>query len=692
MPKYVTKMSKTNGQQYEVMDKGERSLIVQTKTDLEEQIEQVSTDLQAQIEDVESNLGGQIENVLDDVGNAQKDITKLNTTSKRIIDTIGDGTNGIYRTVTDAREEAYGKRIKISSDGTATVTEEGRVSPYQRIRFFAVEPGSLCKIYYTLNENNKQIGYVFVDTNNQVLENGLGNLGTSEVLTIAPENADECWVCSYGYQGGMDVITFPDDYVSGIRKFVSEATKKAWTVSKPVSPSESEYNGYRVYPNGIGSTAVITQSGADSQYNRVAVYPITAGKIYQASIHNVFSSQRGYVITDENNVVLYNGLGMNTTLESFLAPANAAKCIVVTYGMAPSLNELEYQENEDAVYSSLSSTASAHVDEKITDIKQKVKQKGVAFTFVTDTHFPRTATQSMVAMVRRVQKETGIKDVFYGGDALYAYLTSSYTDLDVMMNACEKDYRVMNRMLCEDGYFYPVKGNHDFTLATNSSLTTGKTLSNDRSYNIIMQPNNHHAIGHDSGVYYYVDNPAQKIRYVVIDQYDGPVNTEQMWGLHNGLSQEQYDWLVNTAFNVDGYGLVVFTHAPSDSTVQDYDSHLLPVHGLMAALNAKTTYSYEDAEAGISIDADFTNATSYVIANIAGHVHADRVGVSDGVLCVTTTCEAALDTSVRNTDITRHAFDVFMVDKENKYLSAVRIGYGSNRKFSYDAADIGPVS
>ena len=82
----------------------------------------------------------------------------------------------------------------------------------------------------------------------------------------------------------------------------------------------------------------------------------------------------------------------------------------------------------------------------------------------------------------------------------------------------------------------------------------------------------------------------------------------------------------------------------------------------------------------------------FMIANIAGHVHADRVGVSDGVLCVTTTCEAALDTSVRNTDITRHAFDVFMVDKENKYLSAVRIGYGSNRKFSYDAADIGPVS
>ena len=132
----------------------------------------------------------------------------------------------------------------------------------------------------------------------------------------------------------------------------------------------------------------------------------------------------------------------------------------------------------------------------------------------------------------------------------------------------------------------------------------------------------------------------------------------------------------------DGYKYIIFTHASTDRTLGGYDSVLEPVHSIMSAMNNKTTYVNEP----LGINVDFTNTTSEVICNIAGHEHRDLHHIKNGVLTILTASDAWLsDDGIERVPgtITENAFDVFSIDYTNRTIKATRIGAGSDREFSY---------
>ena len=173
--------------------------------------------------------------------------------------------------------------------------------------------------------------------------------------------------------------------------------------------------------------------------------------------------------------------------------------------------------------------------------------------------------------------------------------------------------------------------------------------------------NNDQVAGNMDRHYYYVDNPQQKIRYIILSRFaEGDSQTI----VKNGYEAEQLAWLTNVALNVDaGCSIIVFTHFLSTDTIPD-------PYGVANAL-------------------DSYSGNGEIIAVIEGHTHWDYHGyTAGGIPVIATTCDKNtpwVDPSGQDTEpiylgdrtsgtIKEQAFDVYIINKVAKTLTQVRIG------------------
>lgn len=445
--------------------------------------------------------------------------------------------------------------------------------------------------------------------------------------------------------------------------------------------------GYRILiEDGVVS---FTTNGADSQYMRTCSYDVSEFDYMSILCNTNSSGQYGFVFTDSENKVIYKDFSKSSYELS--VPKGATKLYVSRYAFLPEVKKYELVAlvNENIFNKTISKIKELipsyyfvdnYLSNKLSTINEKNRlRNGVTFNFITDIHYPRNTGISKL-LLKMVCDKTSVKNTFFGGDNVYAYLTNNYTDCDTMMHDAGKFIQEYSNFLSNK--FYQVKGNHDYTVATDSAMTTGTTLSNESIYEYVMRQTEETIHGVSGKFYFYVENELQKTRFIVIDMYEGETDTSKVWGLGHEISNEQYSWLCNDAMSKDGYKYIIFTHASTDSTLGGYDSVLEPVHSIMSAMNNKTTYVNEP----LGINVDFTNTTSEVICNIAGHEHRDLYHTKDGVLTILTTCDAWLSDDGVNREpgtITEHAFDVFSIDYTNRTIKTTRIGAGSDREFTY---------
>ena len=87
------------------------------------------------------------------------------------------------------------------------------------------------------------------------------------------------------------------------------------------------------------------------------------------------------------------------------------------------------------------------------------------------------------------------------------------------------------------------------------------------------------------------------------------------------------------------------------------------------------------------VSVDYTRKGGNFIAWLGGHEHQDIIATIDNIVCVTTMNDAiSQDCDFRIRIIgtnEEHSFDVFLVDKNKREATIVRIGYGNNREFTY---------
>lgn len=214
----------------------------------------------------------------------------------------------------------------------------------------------------------------------------------------------------------------------------------------------------------------------------------------------------------------------------------------------------------------------------------------------------------------------------------------------------------------------------------------------------------------DDGSYFYVDNVAQKTRFIVLNSQFGGEYAEDANGhaVNNrfGTScygQTQLDWLADVALDMQsGYGAVIFTHVPPravNGATTPYTVDYAQFNGIINAYCNKTTYSgsFSGVEGWTSnnVSVDFTNAQGEIIALFAGHIHEDTID-TETLECPIITVTAGGAPSNNDEQIYNRpygtgletSFDVVTINRETKMIYCTRIGAGSDRSVSYEGAEI----
>ena len=309
------------------------------------------------------------------------------------------------------------------------------------------------------------------------------------------------------------------------------------------------------------------------------------------------------------------------------------------------------------------------VDEAI--VKIKALQDGmncVTFPFFSDNH-QRNGYAGI--LISYIMKECGIPYCFFGGDTISSgYLTESE------MIAQDKAFDSIMSYIPE-GRFCRAVGNHDGYWNNNGNKGY---YTRKRIYELFLRAEgvsqNKH-FGAD-GTYYYVDDVASKVRFVVLN-----TNSEIITAGSESIDSTQLSWLQNTALSFDesGWGVVIISHCPISN---HYHANVTNAEEVISAVN---------------------NSGADIIGWFSGHIHRDRMYIhlskngTDGVegdnysaLDFTEVTITSDNTTIAYDDATKHtvanddlshAIDFVTINKDSRKVNITRLGIGDDRVYYY---------
>ena len=286
---------------------------------------------------------------------------------------------------------------------------------------------------------------------------------------------------------------------------------------------------------------------------------------------------------------------------------------------------------------------------------------GVAssFVFITDVHVPSNALVSPY-LVKQVLQRTAANMVVFGGDVIN-YHSNRQNAIDMIA------YLPTAFGSTE---FHFVRGNHD------GNTYSSKAVPEDRitDVELIRMTAGKNEIREDGKLYYYRDDDAHRIRYIMCDS-----------GVGKGerIDAVQVSWLKDRILELDeDWSVLVFVHRfYGDSKIsRDGYTHVLDATG-NALIDA--------------FDEVYGRSRASIIGVLCGHCHRDfaerpsKKGYP--YVAVSTTCDAYAKTegdprgerTLRTDD--EQAFDVVTIDTSRKMLYLTRVGWGQDRSFSYAA-------
>ena len=320
-----------------------------------------------------------------------------------------------------------------------------------------------------------------------------------------------------------------------------------------------------------------------------------------------------------------------------------------------------------------------YIDNKIDVINQNTQvQTGVSFAYFTDSHWGDNANQQG-KLLDYISQQTSINKIIFGGDIPQAYGINS--KLKDATNSYQKIVKSTKYPV------YSVHGNHDLTIKASPTSDQGLTESQIKQYDVLNRSNELKINGVLNKNYYYLDNPVQKVRFIILDDWSG-IDTSIAHGVKAGITQDEIDWLINVALNVANYTFVILTHAPSDEQIPVYVPTNKVLQQLLIAINNKQNFVWN--EDNITASVDFSDTTNYVALHLSGHNHQDASHIDNKVLSVSTICDALYNDDPNYTEqrqkgsINEQCIDVVSIDTTNRTIKMCRIGAGNgDRSFTY---------
>ena len=295
--------------------------------------------------------------------------------------------------------------------------------------------------------------------------------------------------------------------------------------------------------------------------------------------------------------------------------------------------------------------SNGYLDNKVRRINELCRESagnGDAFVFLTDTHWCMNQKHSP-ELIRYIYNRTHIDKLFHGGDISNGGMFHpdwTYDDVAVMLRKAFP------------GKIYYAMGNHEY-LSTYDDNYMASIFNADGE-----------KFGNPGRNYYYINNMYQKIRYVFLNAY-APSQTSGQTA-SSGYEADQITWLINEALDVEtGWSIVIVTHhlysarpVYNDEVITNTDEVWTP---FTSVINALDNYS----------------GNGKILFVIQGHTHYDKItSTPGGIPVMITTCDknvygTTLDMprqTVTSETIDEQAFDVCIIDKAGKKMTAVRIG------------------
>lgn len=306
------------------------------------------------------------------------------------------------------------------------------------------------------------------------------------------------------------------------------------------------------------------------------------------------------------------------------------------------------------------------VEEAIAKVKTAQDKGGsdiVNFVWFSDLHYAPgdNFTKNIGNLCAKLMDECNIPFTLMSGDTMSAAVVNSEETLLSYLDGADD-------LLAPIGTdrIMRIRGNHDDVWGSSGSYSYVNKVAPGKVWNRIhrgqaMNPN--HVFGGPS--YFYVDNVAQKVRFICLDShfYDGPAVTDgRLKNMTFAFGSEQLTWLEHTALDVDtGWKVIIASHVPP------------------------TDYYLGEISDGASFKSILTAAADKILAVFSGHVHRDAIYTGTFTFPIATiTC--AVNSTYDNTEEARvagttneTAIDIVSINKTNGTIELTRLGIGDDR-------------
>ncbi len=288
-----------------------------------------------------------------------------------------------------------------------------------------------------------------------------------------------------------------------------------------------------------------------------------------------------------------------------------------------------------------------------------------AFLFYSDAHWNHNSKMSP-KLLKYLYKNTAMTKTFYGGDIVY----TESTDNETMKYLYE--WREMIRNLPNH---HSVVGNHDdgnYGDNTSGDNPSQSIFDENYVYAYLLAPEENNDIVYGDGLYYYIDDNAEKTRYLFLDT------------AYNGVDVTQESFISNALNTVkDGWHIVVVAHIWYQPNYNKYDEKPIPIAGLDT--NASKVITLLDAYNSNE------NSKGKVEFCIGGHVHRDYVNKTEGgipIILVETDSQEIRDIFPYDPETTSESsVSGIIADYDNKLITVVRVGRGSGGEVNLETGE-----
>ena len=276
-----------------------------------------------------------------------------------------------------------------------------------------------------------------------------------------------------------------------------------------------------------------------------------------------------------------------------------------------------------------------------------------AFLFYSDVHW-NYGSQMSPKLLKYLYKHTGMTKTFFGGDIV----NDEATGYDAMSYLW--DWR---NQLKDLPNHHSVVGNHD------DGNSTDNLFSEQYVYGYLLAPEESSDIVRGDGMYYYIDNGAEKTRYLYLDT------------AYKGVDDKQKEFVKQALISTpSGWHIVAVSHIWYLPDYNQYDVRPIPIVGLYSGASILLAMfdSYN------SRSGDYANCEGWVEFCIGGHVHRDYDGTSETgipIILVETDSQHIRSTlSYTAGTTTESSVNGIIADYDNHKIYIVRIGRGTSRE------------